>query len=60
MVARGSVTPGIDGMRGGRERALAVPASSAEKRLVECIVSKLQVANDSVEAGGDAEGDERL
>ena len=60
LVERGSVTPGMDGMRGGRERALAVPARSAEKRVVECILSRFEVANESERVGGDAGAVERL
>lgn len=40
--AKGSVTPGMAGIRGGSERALADPARSAEKSAVESIVNKLK------------------
>lgn len=40
LLASGSVTPGIDGIRGGSERALAELASAADKRAFESIVDK--------------------
>lgn len=34
------MTPGMSGIRGGSERALAVLASSAENSVAECIMIK--------------------
>jgi hypothetical protein len=54
LLESGSVTPGMEGIRGGRESAVAVVAKTADKMVLESILNEGRMNED------DLRGFERL